>query len=170
LLTNNDTAFFVELKPGLDDGKQREKFWVVCMGVPPTVKPPQPSRGEEDYLKHSVQDHASATSNDEIDDDEERHLRTGRLSQSEFASWFGNALVLASLGTLSLFVGLHERTVAMDALSVLFIALAFFVTVWAGYKYFVIGRKTHHWTEWILFVYIVAATVAFVWFASFILM
>lgn len=99
-------------------------------------------------------------SEDNVEEMEEE-IRTGRLSQADFASWFGNSLFLVSLGTLALIV-----SVASPQLRILsdgFIACALAILAWASMKYFFINPKKHHWSDWILFVIILAVIAFFVW-------
>lgn len=110
----------------------------------PIVKPPQPAHGDAE--------------------EEEAEVFTGSLSQSEFAAWFGNAIILASLGTIALFVDRRDFSRQIECVSILFISLALAITTWASYKFFLI-RKHHHWTDLVLLAIVLAAIAAFIWFA-----
>jgi hypothetical protein len=100
----------------------------------------------------------------ESESEERIEMATGRLGHAEFATWMGNALVLASIGTIALLV--IPRTKQINAISDLFVAIALALAVWASYKFFFIKpEKRHHWTEWILFVIILATLASFIWLA-----
>lgn len=119
------------------------------MGAPHilVVKPPQPSHGFT------------------AEEDDEAERDSGRLSQSEFAAWFGNSIILASLGTIALFIDRDRCSKQIEAVSIVFISLAIAITLWASYKFFGLARSQHHWTEAVLAFIVIVALAAFVWFA-----
>lgn len=98
------------------------------------------------------------------DPDEEIADLDGHLTHSEFASWIGNAIFLVSIGTIALVVTPQSRQLTMLSDALISVGLA--VAVWASYKFFFLPRKiSHHWTEWILFVLLVAVIAFFIWLA-----
>jgi hypothetical protein len=91
---------------------------------------------------------------------EASEVKTGALTHGEVASWMGNAIVLASIGTIALFVA--PRSAGVDAVSSMLIIIGIALAIWASYKFFFLNSG-HHYTEWILLVIVIACIAAFVW-------
>ena len=49
-------------------------------------------------------------SDEENAEEDKREAVTGEFSHAEFATWFGNAIVLASIGTLGLLIAPKTKT------------------------------------------------------------
>lgn len=92
----------------------------------------------------------------------------GRLSSGEMATWFGNALVLGSLGTLALIVNSQNERghgKSIKIISDLLLTVALGVLLWATSKYFLVAHTKHHWSTYILLVFVAATLAAFIWLA-----
>lgn len=96
--------------------------------------------------------------------DEEAETKTGKISNGEYATWFGNALVLASVGTIALIVT-SPASRGLTIISDILISTALGVLVWSSYKYFVAGGKKHHWTSYIFLLFFATTLAALIWLA-----
>jgi hypothetical protein len=102
----------------------------------------------------------------ESTDEEENERLTGHISQSEYATWFGNAIVLGSIGTLALIVNQPTMNKQLNFISDIFVATAVAVLMWATLKYFFIGRNRLHWTSYIFLVFVLSTLAALLWLAA----
>jgi hypothetical protein len=96
--------------------------------------------------------------------EDEEEARTGRFSTGEYATWFGNSIVLASIGTIALIVVAPTANAGLKVISDIFIATALGVLLWSSYKYFLVGR-THHWSSYIFILFLISTFAAMVWLA-----
>jgi hypothetical protein len=97
-------------------------------------------------------------------DDDEINEKSGRFNHGEYATWFGNALVLGSLGTLALIVNNQQkgRQRSIGIISDLLLATGVGVLIWSSAKYFLVGRK-HHWSAYLFLFFLLATIAAFLW-------
>jgi hypothetical protein len=120
--------------------------------MPVSVKPP-PDPEEPEMAANGGEDA-----------EEVREQRSGRLNTGEFATWFGNALVLTSIGTIALLVSDPGSNPALAIISDILIATSLALMAWAAYKYFCMGRS-HHWSTYIFILFLLATIAAFIWLA-----
>lgn len=98
--------------------------------------------------------------------EEDEETRTGRFTTSDYGTWFGNAIVLASVGTIALVVTAPAGSdKGLAVISDLLIACALFVLLWASYKYFLAGRKRRHWTAYAFIIALLTTLAALIWLA-----
>jgi hypothetical protein len=101
---------------------------------------------------------------DEIDKEEAAELKTGKFTSGEYATWFGNALVLASIGTIALLVA-SPPSRGITIISDILISTSLGVLVWSSYKYFCAGQPKRHWTSYLFLLFFATTLAALVWLA-----
>jgi hypothetical protein len=99
---------------------------------------------------------------EELEAEEAVELRSGKFTTGEYGTWFGNALVLASIGTIALLVA-RPATRSITIISDILLSTSLAVLIWSSYKYFVAGSTKRHWTSYLFLLFLASTLAALVW-------